>query len=333
MKKKIIIIVLFFIIIGFAIKLIDNKLLFSKSNVIEKKSTNATKNELYSIKNEITIETQKEIKNEVFEFILSKDTEKLKEFFIPNIRNRDTLSLQLEELLKFIDGDIISYSEIIQGTSSKSKEYFTTTFENNTYKITDVKTNTGKSYIIYYSITEIDKENPNNLGLNYIGIFDNDLYDTNNGYPYSGKYIINEESTIIETANSKHIPQNLLNSILNKDKEKIKSFMPKNLQELPETDMQINEFFNFIDGDIISYSNPKSEIKFNSNNSITFEGIISNIKTNEGKNYEINFEYTDELGIYNIILMNSDTYDKRKGIPISERVYIGNIFYAYNNKL
>lgn len=319
-----IVIILFLIIIGLRIFVFMSTMLFnySNENTIKNETSEIRKNEVYF--------TAKEI----FESIISKDAEKLKSFFKPSIKNKEIINTQIEEMLKFIDGNIVSYSDIKEGGGSKSKEYVTTVFEENSYIVKDIKTDAGRTYTITYNIVEIDKDNSKDIGMDFIGIFDNDVYDSNDGYSYSGKYIISEEEVdIVETSNSKHIPRKFFDAVLNKDKEALKDFLIRDLQELEETNIQINKFFEFIDGEIESYSEPRSEIRIDTNNYRVFEGIVSNIKTNTGKNYEIEYEYIDGLGIYEIILMNSDVYDKRKGEPISARIYVGDIFYLFNNNL
>lgn len=342
MKKKFLILVIMLIVIGLVLHNIDstnnkntvNNETYETSNT-EKNVTFATneseKNKLYS-----TAKEEKPQKSEeIFTSILSKDAKKFKSFLKPSIQNKNKIDAQIEEMLKFIDGNIISYSDIKDNGGSKSKEFATTVFEENSFGIDNIKTDTGRTYTIRYNIVKIDKDNSKDLGMDYIGIFDSDLYDNNDGYPYSGKYIIKEEEVdIVETTSSKHIPRKFFDAVLNKNKDLLKTFMAKDLQELEETNTQINEFFEFFDGEIESYSEPKSEIRFDTNDyNRGFVGIVSNIKTSTGKNYEMEFEYIDGLGVYTIILMDSDVYDKRKGEPISARVYVGDIFYRFHNNL
>ena len=298
---------------------------FFKNNIVKKEEDN-TKN----IESDLV-----DIEAEIFQAIISKDAKKLKSFFKPSIQDKEKIDAEIEEMLKFIEGNVVSYSDIKDGIGRGSKEYFTIVFEEKGYRIYDVKTDAGRTYHISYSIVKIDKDNPNDLGMTSIGIYDKDTYDSKKGYPYSGQYIVGEEEKdVVETVSSKHIPRKFFNAVLSKDKESLKKLMTEDLQKLEETDIQINKFFEFIDGKIESYSEARSEVRGNvKNQMILLEGIVSNIKTDTGKNYEIGFEYIDGMGIYKIILMDSDLYDKRKGKPTSARTYIGDIFYLFNNDL
>ena len=231
MKKKFLILML--IVIGLILHNIDttNNQNTVKNESIELdkneiyQSSESEKNNLYSTAKEKILQKSKEFfdsifsyttkeekpqkSEEIFDSILSKDAEKFKSSLKPSIQNKDNIDIEIEEMLKFIDGNIISFSNIKNNGYSKSKEYFTTVFLTNNFRIDNIKTDTGRTYTITYSIAEIDKDNSKNLGMESFGIYDNDLYDSNNGYPYSGKYIISEEEVdIVETATSKHIPRN-----------------------------------------------------------------------------------------------------------------------------
>ena len=143
MKKKVLIVIV--IVIGLLINKIDNQ---------KNETSEMEKNEVYFTEKEKGLQKPKEI----FDSIIAKDVEKLKSFFKSGIKNRDIINAQIEEMLKFIDGNVVSYSDIEEAGGSKSTEYFTTIFEENEYSIHNIKTDTGRTYTIRYNIVEIGSE-------------------------------------------------------------------------------------------------------------------------------------------------------------------------------
>jgi len=86
----------------------------------------------------------------------------------------------------------------------------------------------------------------------------------------------------------------IMECIVNKDKEGLKSVFSKQVSKTHDLDKEIDEFFQFIDGEIVSYDEPEGSMgggrkKDGEYVERTTGGQIENIKTDEGKTYEISF--------------------------------------------
>jgi hypothetical protein len=96
---------------------------------------------------------------------------------------------------------------------------------------------------------------------------------------------------------TKDLAQEIMDAFTEKDEEALFSLFSQELQEYPLAREQIQEAFNFIDGEIISYELPAfaegggkviEEGKIMSEN---IAPIIYDIETDSGKRYQILFQY------------------------------------------
>lgn len=113
------------------------------------------------------------------------------------------------------------------------------------------------------------------------------------------------------------------------DTETFKSYLcPKLHDTHPDLDDEIREFFDFIDGDIISYDEPRPAPGGGHSTSKGcvekyFSTNIKNIKTSSGMTYNIQYyyhiiyhEHPELLGIEDIDITTSDAeYDQKTGYP------------------
>ena len=86
----------------------------------------------------------------------------------------------------------------------------------------------------------------------------------------------------------------IMECVVNKDKEGLKSIFSKHVAETHDLDKEIDEFFEFIDGDIISYDEPEgNEGGYTRRDGEYTEkeltGVIRNIQTDKGKIYSIGY--------------------------------------------
>ena len=136
-----------------------------------------------------------------------------------------------------------------------------------------------------------------------------------------------------------------MESLIAKDSEALKSIMTPSLLNQEGLDDEVDEFLNFIDGDIINHSEPKGHIsswKKRDNKIIQrlMSGYINSIETSTGKHYSVHHFSMDiydkapgEQGVYCITMVNTDQYDSDKGYPSGARVTIGKKLNAYYNEL
>ena len=103
----------------------------------------------------------------------------------------------------------------------------------------------------------------------------------------------------------------IMECVVNKDKEGLKSVFSKYIAETHDLDKEIDEFFEFIDGEIVSYDAPDGH-----EGGYTMEdggykvkelyGEIDEIKTDKGRRYSIGYQ------LYYIYITN----EKREGISV-----------------
>ena len=118
--------------------------------------------------------------------------------------------------------------------------------------------------------------------------------------------------------------------IVNKDKEGLKSVFSKHIAQTHDLDKEIDEFFKFIDGEIISYDEPEGyeggyTRKDGEYTEKELGGRIRNVKTNKDNKYYISYKSfyinknnEDYLGVDYIIITNQ-TNNKE-----DEQIIIGN---------
>jgi len=87
----------------------------------------------------------------------------------------------------------------------------------------------------------------------------------------------------------------IMECIVNKDKEGLKSVFSKHIAETHDLDKEIDEFFEFIDGEIVSYDEPEGheggyKMKEGEYTEKKLYGEIDNIKTDKGKTYSIGYQ-------------------------------------------
>ena len=114
----------------------------------------------------------------------------------------------------------------------------------------------------------------------------------------------------------------IMEYVLNKDKEGLKSMFSKYILETHDLDNEIDEFFEFIDGEIISYDEPDGDDRggqYSPNESKRIRklgGNVNNIKTDKGKTYSISFltyyiynSNKDKVGVDVIGVIDEDSWE------------------------
>ena len=97
----------------------------------------------------------------------------------------------------------------------------------------------------------------------------------------------------------------IMECIVNKDKEGLKSVFSKHIAETHNLDKEIDEFFEFIDGEIISYDEPEGyeggyRMRYGEYTEKVLTGEINNILTKNGANYSVG------MRMYSIYKENRD---------------------------
>ena len=124
----------------------------------------------------------------------------------------------------------------------------------------------------------------------------------------------------------------IMECIVNKDKEGLKSVFSKHIAQTHDLDKEIDEFFKFIDGEIISYDEPEGyeggyTRKDGEYTEKELQGRIRNIRTDKKRVYnvsifiyQINKNNSEKVGV-DIITVNdiSKVENEQRHIGYSER--------------
>ena len=112
----------------------------------------------------------------------------------------------------------------------------------------------------------------------------------------------------------------IMECVVNKDKEGLKSVFSKHIAETHDLDKEIDEFFEFIDGEIVSYDEPVGReggayMEYGEYIEKELNGSVVNIKTNNKRNYEILFDSyyiykrnKDYEGVFYLAIIDSDVW-------------------------
>lgn len=158
---------------------------------------------------------------------------------------------------------------------------------------------------------------------------------SNPDYVPPDQYAKNQNKTIMECIEAK-------------DSERLKSILCPFMQNKEDIDEKIEKLFQFIDGNIISYDEPKGSVTLKESTPQgiileTLDGWTRNIVTDTGKKYELKFgshyinkEHEDYVGVAMIVInevdgytaQNNATYKDSYGIYLNS--YLNEDEYVYN---
>lgn len=128
--------------------------------------------------------------NTILKCIQENDADTLKSLFTPDIQKKPELDKQIHSFLNFIDGEIVSYSEPFGERGGGEVRDGETVYQELYGSISNIQTDTGKNYRITHNAIFINKNNPDNLGVYYLEIRDEDLIESDGGNPEDRKIII-----------------------------------------------------------------------------------------------------------------------------------------------
>ena len=131
--------------------------------------------------------------------------------------------------------------------------------------------------------------------------------------------------------------EEIMGYVVKKDKEGLKSMFSKYVTENYDLDKEIDEFFEFIDGEIVSYDEPDGDetgvvdSPDESGKIKRIGGKIKNIKTSKGRNYSIYFNNyylynpnKDRVGMDSIGVIDEDSWEGEIPYKTVEKYWIGN---------
>ncbi|MCL2694680.1 MAG: DUF5104 domain-containing protein [Oscillospiraceae bacterium] len=97
---------------------------------------------------------------EIMDYLKTGNVEAFKDMFCKVLQDQDDFSEKIDEIMSFIDGEIISYNKIVGGAGGRGEAW-----EQLAPNVNNIETSKGNFYKIYISIY-IQNENPDKLGIN-----------------------------------------------------------------------------------------------------------------------------------------------------------------------
>ena len=129
---------------------------------------------------------------EVQVYFETNNLDTIENLFSSYTKEKHDVASELENAMEFIDGDIISYGEADGVIFSKYAEDGQVKMVKFIGDIKNIKTDTGKEYLINYSYYPIHDDGENFVGFDYISVYWRDEYTQENNYPEYAKFQIGE---------------------------------------------------------------------------------------------------------------------------------------------
>ena len=123
----------------------------------------------------------------IMEALKAKDKEKLKKVLARALQNQENIDEEINNLINFIDGNIISYDDIGIASpgkgSSDEKGLIYEVYDGGTKNIV---TDTGKKYYLHYATYYVNRNHQDYVGVIQIKVCDTEIYTEKNNYPQNG---------------------------------------------------------------------------------------------------------------------------------------------------
>lgn len=114
------------------------------------------------------------------------DPQALKGVFCSALKNKDNLDNEINDFFKFIDGEIVSHDPPWGYTDTEKIRPLETILLGASGKIRKIVTDHGVTYTISFCSYQINKGHDEYIGVFSLSIFNEDTYDSNDGYPPHG---------------------------------------------------------------------------------------------------------------------------------------------------
>lgn len=125
----------------------------------------------------------------IMEALKARDKEKLKKVLAKAMQNQENIDEEIDNLINFIDGNIVSYDDIglaLPGEGSSDEEgWIYRVYDGETENIV---TDTGKKYDLHYAIYYVNRNHQDYVGVIQIKLWDTEIYTEENNYPQNGMY-------------------------------------------------------------------------------------------------------------------------------------------------
>lgn len=131
-----------------------------------------------------------QMKNEIImEALKARDKEKLKQVLAKSMQNQENIYEEIDNLINFIDGNIVSYDDIGLASPGRGES----DEQGLIYEVYDgwtrnIVTDTGKKYDLKFYNYYVNRNHEDYVGVIQVSIYDTEIYTEENDYPDNGSY-------------------------------------------------------------------------------------------------------------------------------------------------
>lgn len=128
-----------------------------------------------------------QMKNEIImEALKARDKEKLKQVLAKALQNQENIDAEIDNLINFIDGNIISYDIGLALPGRGSSDEKGLIYEVYDGKTQNIVTDKGKRYYLHYATYYVNRNHQDYVGVIQIKLCDTEIYTEKNNYPQNG---------------------------------------------------------------------------------------------------------------------------------------------------
>ena len=124
----------------------------------------------------------------IMEALKAKDKEKLKNVLAKAMQNQENIDEEIDNLMNFIDGNIVSYDDVELAFPGEGKSdedgWIYRVYDGETENII---TDTGKKYELKYYMYYVNRNHKDYEGVTQVELYDTEIFTQENDYPASGR--------------------------------------------------------------------------------------------------------------------------------------------------
>ena len=124
----------------------------------------------------------------IMEALKAKDKEKLKTVLAKAMQNQENIDEEIDNLMNFIDGNIVSYDDVELAFPGEGKSdedgWIYRVYDGETENII---TDTGKKYKLKYYMYNVNRNHKDYEGIIQVILYDTEIYTEENDYPANGR--------------------------------------------------------------------------------------------------------------------------------------------------
>jgi len=252
-----------------------------------------------------------DLSQQIMDCFINKDADTLYSLFSPDAQQFPIIKEQIDEAMNFINGNIISYELPTRPDyGGGSWEHGVQTAKSMDPEIDKVITDTGYEYRIGWQYFLILRGRPDEVGLTVIGI-----RTLKGNYIFYDDVCIGVDSDWPQPSNATGAPdarayvREVMRCIEERDAIALRNKFCNIIEDSPEIDAQIEELFDFIDGNVVHYDLDGFFEEYDyddSGNRIRYSYCVRvrKVDTDSGKSYVIRIYFElkndgrgDRLGI------------------------------------